>query len=362
MPKGKLITITSPKTQVGKTTITNALGAQLAKKGLTLIIELDKTSSFTPFLQGNLNENKKSLSNTMLNASKLYQNVQEAKTKNLYYLCKLLTDDINDLYSFNPTNIDKIVSNAIEKFDYIILDIPTDVLNPATARVYTEDFAVPVSLNLVVIDENAHTLKLLNDYNHFYTINKVMSETRNILLINKSKYLFRDYINTLANTMQSYKFKGIVDIPYVEDLNYKINRGEFFIKDSKDTKNFFNAIESIYEYILNPNKSLPVNLKPFEEKSEDENTEKKGLFSRKPKQPKEKPYKKEKPTKEKKQKPEKPIKNKKPLISLKKKQPPNEEIEESFEDDMNELMSKPKKKTLFTRKDKRESEVEEVDE
>ena len=66
---------------------------------------------------------------------------------------------------------------------------------------------------------------------------------------------------------------------------------------------------------------------------------------------------------EKKQKPEKPIKEKKPLISLKKKQPSNEEIEESFEDDdMNELMSKPKKKTLFVRKDKRESEVEEVDE
>ena len=292
--RGKLITVMSPQTQVGKTTIANIVGEKLAKDNLVLVIDLCRNGSYLPFLHRNLDEKYKSLLPVLIDPNKLNINaIQDKKLSNLFYLCTNLTDKPYAMDKVAPKNLDIMIDKALSTFEYVILDLPTELKDPLTNRVLKQsEFPHKIHYNIIVIDENAQTLFKLNEYNSLL-LESNLKRTKSVLAVNKSKYIFKINIIELLGTMKAFECSHIQEIKDVTDFHLRVNNGEVNILDSKMQKQFHKDIDNLVKALIEGKMKNPK-----------EKKEKKGLFKKgslketkdpkDPKDPKEKKEKKEK--------------------------------------------------------------------
>ena len=290
--RGKLITVMSPQTQVGKTTIANIVGEKLAKDNLVLVIDLCRNGSYLPFLHRKLDEKYKSLLPVLIDPNKLNINaVQDKKLSNLFYLCTNLTDKLYAMDKVAPKNLDILIDKALTTFEYVILDLPTDLKDPLTNRTLKQsEFPHKIHYNIIVIDENAQTLFKLNEYNSLL-MESNLKRTKSVLAINKSKYIFKMNIIELVETMKAFECSHIQEIKDVTDFHLRVNNGEVNLLDSKMQKQFHKDIEDLVKALIEGKMKETKGKKGKKEKKEMKDPkgpkEKRSLFNRKTKDQKE---------------------------------------------------------------------------
>lgn len=257
MSKAKIITFYSPIPQAGKSTLASFLGLGLAEKGKkVLIIELSNVS-FSIALNQRMDESTKCIYKALLDPDSAPLNVIQSRlSNNLFLLSQHSRSKLTDLIEYNSENIDIIVGKFIDSFDYIFIDLPSQITDIATIRVMGERFKYPISHTFLIGTENLQCYRMLNDIAIFFkeSTSNYYTNTTNIIsfVINKSKDIYKNYIVDYLKTLPKYEISNVVTFPFHEDLEIKCNEGTINILENTPlNKEFKSSIDIAMTIIEN---------------------------------------------------------------------------------------------------------------
>lgn len=177
------IVITSGKGGVGKTTITANLGMRLSMLGARVVlIDLDLGLNNLDVVMNIENKIIYDICDVIEGKCRLKQAlIQDVRYPALFVLPS------NHLYSsvkINSYNIQEIVENLSQTFDYILLDCPAGIDNGFHRAVFGASEAIVVTTpHISSIRDADKVLTILNSYN-LARVNILINRTRGDLMIN----------------------------------------------------------------------------------------------------------------------------------------------------------------------------------
>lgn len=247
----KKIIIWSPNSGTGKTTIANYLGLEIANNNnLVAIIELDRYSAMSPFIQGNNNVKQKNIVKALSansNEEILDCLIQSNHNKNLFTLSLTYENEIESLYKVNQNKIEEIVDIVSCNFDYVIIDIPSG---------YLDDIMI-CALNLKnnilvnVVDNNMDTWNKLIMYDKFLDKIGISLPKYQLMIMNKNEeFLDNRLIENILKELAQFKAEEIVDINYYKEIINANNNGEILLNSlfkNRQTTKIMKAYKTIYE-------------------------------------------------------------------------------------------------------------------
>ena len=268
MFKSKLLVVHSPLAQSGKTTIANLLALELAEKdNLVLVIEINPVTGYSIFLNKRVGEMKRNLKKVLVNPMLLNDNIQKSyHNSNAFFISQNLHDSILDMETYNPENIDKIVTLAKRNFDYIIIDLQSRLLDLATIRVLGANFTHEIDHHITVIDENILSYKVFNDTNELLS-QQVTGKRKTTLVINKSHTMYSSFVTPFLKTLPQSDILNVVDVPEVTEFKFVANEGNIYnLGNTKESKAFFDSITLLGEIILEKKAGIGIDLNSRQKK------------------------------------------------------------------------------------------------
>lgn len=250
----KTISFWSPKPGTGVSTIASAIAFQGVQSGkFTGIIELSRQYSSLPWIMGMPIPEDKSLYNAMLSQeeSEIMRNFVRYKDKDLYLMALNRLNDAADLHDLNVDQVDTLLETCKEKFDWLVLDLPSSYLEATSFQAikYHSDIVV------VVLDNNVTTLAAWKVYEQLFQDTSI-SLSKFIFVMNKDI--------GLIDTIEVKEKTGIEICCKIPELSQIIKFGNEgtsldFIPSSFKERAFHNGISK-----LNTTIGMPPKIKPDE--------------------------------------------------------------------------------------------------
>nr|WP_127904240.1 septum site-determining protein MinD [Solirhodobacter olei] len=143
-PMGRIVTITSGKGGVGKTTSSAAIGAALAKRGLkTVVIDFDVGLRNLDMIMGCERRVVFDFINVIQGDAKLKQALIRDKRLDTLYV--LPTSQTRDKDSLTLEGVEAVLEELRGEFDYILCDSPAGIERGAQLAMHFADEAVVVT-------------------------------------------------------------------------------------------------------------------------------------------------------------------------------------------------------------------------
>lgn len=242
----KKIFIFSPQNQTGKTIIANYLGCEISGKFLTAIIELNRYSGYSIYIQDKINEYEKSITNIYNNFDIEDNLIQSRHSKKLFFTSKNLIDELLDLHSINTQSFYKLDDYINNNFDYEIIDLPSNyiekMLHDALDILRNEDIFI------IVLDDNIQNLQILKHYDNYFYENELKISSNNIFyILNKNVIDNKEQISKIISSLKVFNTENeLKELPYIKDLNLYINEGRIISNPStKEEKLFINNLNDL---------------------------------------------------------------------------------------------------------------------
>lgn len=294
----KIISFHSPLSQTGQTSIVNLVGCYLARQdNYVVILELSKYTGMSVFLNKKLGNLKNDLKTCLIDPTKVKNNlVESVHNSKLFFLSQNSKSTASDLISYNSKNIDLIVEQLIGSFDYILIDLPSEITDVASVRVLGSNFKFKIDHRVTVITENILALKKLNDYDNMISRSVSNREKREktTLVVNKSKVRYSPAFEPYLSGMPFTEIVNLVNVPYVEEFPYLANEGNIFsLGRTKEAKQFYGSTDMIARIIEEDIEGVGISksVKASKSKRKVQNTNIFGLLGKKDKKKKRKPTK-----------------------------------------------------------------------
>lgn len=294
--KSKIITLHSPVPKVGQTTIANLLATTIAQAGkYVLLVEMSKHTGYSVYLNSTYHRNYTTLNKALLNPDSISQNLVQSKYNSKFnFLCHSFESLSRETQAYNPVNVDKMLKQVIDAYDYILLDLPSELTEPITARVFKGEFTLPISHHLEIIDENVECMKRLNELGEEILSTRYDKEERfhSSLIVNKSLKLYSPYFAPHMENIPFIEIDNIIDIPYIDGYTYLCNEGQMLsIGKSPAARDFAQQFKLIYKLLESKEVGVGNILSRTVDPSKIVKEKKKSLFSskKKKKEPKGKP-------------------------------------------------------------------------
>lgn len=253
--QSKIIAMYSSLAQTGQTTNATMLGLALAKKNkYVLIIEFTDNTGMSTFLNKGFGEFKRNLANCVKAPDRTKKNIiKSGHSKNLFYIAQNRYNTIEEMHSYPPENIDKMVSEVTGLFDYIILDLPSNPKNKATLRVLGGNFNHKIHHRIYGINESALSVKLLNDIDAVLAKSngtKADGRFKTTLVVSKSRSRYSSFLEPYLQTMENSDIVNIVNVLEVPEMVYLSNEGNIFdIGKTRESKEYLTDIERLADII-----------------------------------------------------------------------------------------------------------------
>lgn len=250
----KIITFHAPLSQVGQTTIVNAVAYSLAQQGnYVVILELSRYTGMSVFLNRGLGNLKNGLKQCLIDPSKVSDNLVESRVNpRVFYLCQNSKATASDLVSYNQSNIDNIITELQGAFDYILVDLPSDINDPAVVRVLSSEFSHEISHRVSVITENVLALKKLNDYDNiiFQSVTNTSKREKTTLVVNKSRNRYSPAFEPYLSGMPYSEIVNLINLVEVDEMVYLCNEGNLLsMGKTKEAKEYLSSIDMISKII-----------------------------------------------------------------------------------------------------------------
>jgi len=141
---GKVVTITSGKGGVGKSTTTANVATALALKGKNVVaVDFDIGLRNLDMILGLENRIVYDVVDVMEGRCNLAQAIiKDKRTQNLHFLPASQTKDKNVL---NKEKVEKLINDLKEKFDYVLIDSPAGIESGFEHSIYLADVALIVT-------------------------------------------------------------------------------------------------------------------------------------------------------------------------------------------------------------------------
>lgn len=252
----KIIVFRSSIGQTGQTSIANLVALSLAKNGkYVALIELSKYTGMSTFLNKNLGNLKNDLKTCLIDPKKVKNNLVESRHSSKFmYISQNAKSTASDLASYNSSNIDEIVGQLYGIFDYIFLDLPSEIDDVAVVRVLSKSFTYNISHQIVTITENVLALKKLNDYDNLIakSMSNIKERAKTTLVVNKSKGRYSPLFEPYLSELPYSEIVNLVNVINVEEFPYLCNEGDIFsLGNTKEAKEFLGSIDLIAKIIDN---------------------------------------------------------------------------------------------------------------
>jgi septum site-determining protein MinD len=222
---GQIITITSGKGGVGKSTVTANLAVGLATKGNTVVaVDFDIGLRNLDMLLGLENRIVYDVIDVMNEKCKIAQAlINDKKSKNLFFLPASQT---NDKDALDKEKVKKLLLELKEKFDYVLLDSPAGIESGFEHAIFLADRALIISTPEVsavrdadrvigIMDAKSEKAKKGQEIQKHLIINRIKPD-----MVDSGEMLsIDDVLNILAIPL-------IGIIPEDKDVITSTNRGE----------------------------------------------------------------------------------------------------------------------------------------
>lgn len=256
----KIITMHSPTSKTGQTTLANLLGTSLANKDrFVLLIEMSNCTGYTVILNKSMDRVFSSLKTALINPNRTSNNLLKSiHNPNFYYLANSYENTMSELADVNIVNIDKIVKEVSNTFDYIIIDLPSDPYSQATTHLL-EKSSITINHHIEVIDENVMSVKLLNEtanifYGNSYDQSKKLLTT---LVVNKSLGRYSKMFEGHLKNIPFFEIENIIDVPLISEYTYLCNEGKLLnLGKSSEAKELVSSIKVLTKVIEKQAKSI----------------------------------------------------------------------------------------------------------
>lgn len=256
----KIITMHSPTSKTGQTTLANLLGTSLANKDrFVLLIEMSNCTGYTVILNKSMDRVFSSLKTALINPNRTSNNLLKSiHNPNFYYLANSYENTMSELADVNIVNIDKIVKEVSNTFDYIIIDLPSDPYSQATTHLL-EKSSITINHHIEVIDENVMSVKLLNEtanifYGNSYDQSKKLLTT---LVVNKSLGRYSKMFEGHLKNIPFFEIENIIDVPLISEYTYLCNEGKLLnLGKSSEAKELVFSIKVLTKVIEKQAKSI----------------------------------------------------------------------------------------------------------
>lgn len=250
----KIISFHSPLSQTGQTSIVNLVGCYLAKQdNYVAILELSKYTGMSVFLNKKLGNLKNDLKTCLIDPTKVRNNLVESVHSNkLFFLSQNSKSTASDLTSYNSKNIDLIVEQLMGSFDYVLIDLPSEITDVAAVRVLGSNFKFKIDHRVITITENVLALKKLNDYDNMISrsVSNRDKREKTTLVVNKSKVRYSPAFEPYLTGLPYTEIVNLVNVPYVEEFPYLANEGNIFsLGRTKEAKQFYGSTDMIARII-----------------------------------------------------------------------------------------------------------------
>lgn len=249
----KKIYVYSPQSKTGKTTIANDIALNLSKKHLTCLVECNRYTAYSIYLNDKVKEQQKSLTNVYNNLEVSEQLIQSKHSEKFFFLSKNITDELLDLYNINSEVYYKMMDYLEKHFEYIIIDLPSNyiekMLIDSISLITKEDYLV------IILDENLQTYKLLKDYdNYFNSILLNVNPKKLFYIKNKSNgfletKIAENILNSLSLLKSEYK---LLEMPYIKEFTLYGNEGKSILNSpgTKKEKQYIKMVQEGCNIIL----------------------------------------------------------------------------------------------------------------
>lgn len=256
----KIITMHSPTSKTGQTTLANLLGTSLANKDrFVLLIEMSNCTGYTVILNKSMDRVFSSLKTALINPNRTSNNLLKSiHNPNFYYLANSYENTMSELADVNIVNIDKIVKEVSNTFDYIIIDLPSDPYSQAATHLL-EKSSITINHHIEVIDENVMSVKLLNEtanifYGNSYDQSKKLLTT---LVVNKSLGRYSKMFEGHLKNIPFFEIENIIDVPLISEYTYLCNEGKLLnLGKSSEAKELVSSIKVLTKVIEKQAKSI----------------------------------------------------------------------------------------------------------
>lgn len=250
----KIIVFRSSIGQTGQTSIANLVGLSLAKSGkYVALLELSKYTGMSTFINKNLGNLKNDLKTCLIDPKKVKNNLVESRhNPRFMYISQNAKSTASDLASYNSSNIDEIVGQLYGIFDYIFIDLPSEIDDVAVVRVLSKSFTYNIDHHVVVITENVLALKKLNDYDNLIakSMSNIRERAKTTLVVNKSKGRYAPLFEPYLSELPYSEIVNLVGIINVEEFPYLCNEGDIYsLGNTKESKEFFGSIDILSKII-----------------------------------------------------------------------------------------------------------------
>ncbi len=250
----KIIVFRSSIGQTGQTSIANLVGLSLAKSGkYVALLELSKYTGMSTFINKNLGNLKNDLKTCLIDPKKVKNNLVESRhNPRFMYISQNAKSTASDLASYNSSNIDEIVGQLYGIFDYIFIDLPSEIDDVAVVRVLSKSFTYNIDHHVVVITENVLALKKLNDYDNLIakSMSNIRERAKTTLVVNKSKGRYAPLFEPYLSELPYSEIVNLVGIINVEEFPYLCNEGDIYsLGNTKEAKEFFGSIDILAKII-----------------------------------------------------------------------------------------------------------------
>lgn len=234
----EVIVVTSGKGGVGKTTTTASIGAGLSRLGYKVVlVDTDTGLRNLDVVMGLENRVVYNLVDVIEGNCRLRQAL--VKDKSNPNLCMMPTAQTRDKSAVTPEQMQKLVKQLKELFDYVILDCPAGIEQGFRSAVAGADRAVVITTPEVSSIRDADRIIGLLEAQEMKQIDLVINRLRTQMVQNGDMMSAEDVVDILAVNL-------IGVIPDDEQIVIATNQGECLIeKDSLAAEAFRNICRRI---------------------------------------------------------------------------------------------------------------------